>query len=64
MIALNQLERSGSDDPVIAEQISALKPLADRGAPTIEKLTIKIAMWTSLLTLPTAALPLLDFGLF
>ena len=38
MIALNQLERSGSDDPVIAEQISALKPLADRGAPTIEKL--------------------------
>ncbi|RCK05950.1 uroporphyrinogen III synthase [Thalassospira xianhensis MCCC 1A02616] len=38
MIALNQLERSGSDDPVIAEQIAALKPLADHGAPTIEKL--------------------------
>ncbi|UKV16967.1 uroporphyrinogen III synthase [Thalassospiraceae bacterium SW-3-3] len=38
MIALNQLERSGSDDPVIAEQIAALKPLADQGAPTIEKL--------------------------
>lgn len=38
MIALNQLERSGSDDPVIAEQISVLKPLADHGAPTIEKL--------------------------
>ncbi len=38
MVALNQLERSGSDDPVIAEQIAALKPLADHGAPTIEKL--------------------------
>ncbi|WP_247741953.1 mitofilin family membrane protein [Thalassospira sp. A3_1] len=38
MVALNQLERSGSDDPVIAEQIAALKPLADNGAPTIEKL--------------------------
>tara|TARA_R110000868_G_scaffold79102_1_gene225137 strand:+ start:91108 stop:92673 length:1566 start_codon:yes stop_codon:yes gene_type:complete len=38
MIALHQLERSGSDDPVIAKQIAILKPLADQGAPTVEKL--------------------------
>ena len=38
IIALNQLERSSGDDPLIAEQITTLKPLADQGAPTIEKL--------------------------
>lgn len=38
VIALNQLERSAGDDEVIAEQIKTLKPLADQGAPTIEKL--------------------------
>ena len=38
MIALYQLERIGSDDPVITKQIAALEPIADRGAPTIESL--------------------------
>ncbi|WP_430473873.1 COG4223 family protein [Thalassospira lucentensis] len=38
VIALNQLERSAGDDAMIAEQIAILKPLADQGAPTIEKL--------------------------
>lgn len=38
VIALNQLERSAGDDEVIAEQIATLKPLADQGAPTLEKL--------------------------
>ncbi|WP_404423188.1 mitofilin family membrane protein [Thalassospira australica] len=38
MIALHQLERIGSDDPVITKQIAALEPIADRGAPTIESL--------------------------
>ena len=38
IIALNQLERSSGDDALIAEQITTLKPLADQGAPTIEKL--------------------------
>lgn len=38
VIALNQLERSAGDDDVIAQQIATLKPLADEGAPTIEKL--------------------------
>ena len=38
MIALNQLERSAGDDALILEQIETLKPLAEQGAPTIEKL--------------------------
>ncbi|MBO6770210.1 MULTISPECIES: mitofilin family membrane protein [unclassified Thalassospira] len=38
MIALNQLERSAGDDAVILDQIETLKPLAEQGAPTIEKL--------------------------
>ncbi|WP_338186759.1 mitofilin family membrane protein [Thalassospira tepidiphila] len=38
VIALNQLERSAGDDEVIEEQIATLKPLADQGAPTLEKL--------------------------
>ncbi|MFV1849247.1 MAG: COG4223 family protein [Thalassospira sp.] len=38
IIALNQLERSAGDDPLIAQQIETLKPLADEGAPTLEKL--------------------------
>ncbi|MDG4721352.1 MULTISPECIES: COG4223 family protein [Thalassospira] len=38
MIALNQLERSAGDDAVILEQIETLKPLAELGAPTLEKL--------------------------
>lgn len=38
MIALNQLERSAGDDAVILEQIETLKPLAEQGAPTLEKL--------------------------
>lgn len=38
VIALNQLERSSGDDEVIAEQIEILKPLAEQGAPTLEKL--------------------------
>lgn len=38
VIALNQLERSAGDDEVIAQQIATLKPLAEQGAPTLEKL--------------------------
>lgn len=38
IIALNQLERSAGEDPLIAQQIETLKPLADEGAPTLEKL--------------------------
>ncbi|WP_114086949.1 COG4223 family protein [Thalassospira profundimaris] len=37
-IALNQLNRSGSDDTVVQEQIAKLKPLAAEGAPRIEQL--------------------------
>lgn len=37
-VALNQLTRSGSDDPVVQEQIEKLKPLASTGAPKIELL--------------------------
>ncbi|MDP2699079.1 COG4223 family protein [Thalassospira sp.] len=37
-VALNQLERSGTDDPLVAEQIVLLKPFANTGAPTIENL--------------------------
>ncbi|WP_143182018.1 COG4223 family protein [Thalassospira sp. TSL5-1] len=37
-IALNQLNRSGSDDTVVQQQIEKLKPLASEGAPRIEQL--------------------------
>ncbi|WP_417803419.1 COG4223 family protein [Thalassospira lucentensis] len=38
IIALNQLERSSGDDEVITKQLETLKPLAEQGAPTLEKL--------------------------
>lgn len=38
VIALNQLERSNDNDPLITEQINILKPLAEQGAPTVERL--------------------------
>ncbi|WP_085578924.1 COG4223 family protein [Thalassospira mesophila] len=37
-VALNQLTRSGSDDPVVQKQIASLEPLASTGAPRIEQL--------------------------
>ncbi|PKR52041.1 mitofilin family membrane protein [Thalassospira marina] len=37
-VALNQLNRSGSDDTIVQKQIEALKPLAANGAPRIEQL--------------------------
>lgn len=37
-IALSQLERAGSNDPVVAKQLETLSPLAAQGAPTLEQL--------------------------
>ncbi len=37
-IALNQLNRSGSDDTIVQKQIEKLQPLAAKGAPRIEQL--------------------------